>query len=147
MYKYLPITDVYAREILDSRGNPTIEVEVLAGDEYLGRASVPSGASTGQYEAVELRDKEERYGGLGVERAVDHVNAKIAPAVIGVNVFEQPALDAILLQLMVPRISLISVPMPCWECLWQRPGRRQARCICRCMLIWAVPMPRRCRCQ
>ena len=99
MYKYLPITDVYAREILDSRGNPTIEVEVLAGDEYLGRASVPSGASTGQYEAVELRDKEERYGGLGVERAVDHVNAKIAPAVIGVNVFEQPALDAILLQL------------------------------------------------
>ena len=99
MYKYLPITDVYAREILDSRGTPTIEVEVLAGDEYLGRASVPSGASTGQYEAVELRDKEERYGGLGVERAVDHVNAKIAPAVIGVNVFEQPALDAILLQL------------------------------------------------
>ena len=65
MYKYLPITDVYAREILDSRGNPTIEVEVLAGDEYLGRASVPSGASTGQYEAVELRDKEERYGGPG----------------------------------------------------------------------------------
>ena len=99
MYKYLPITDVYAREILDSRGNPTIEVEVLAGDEYLGRASVPSGASTGQYEAVELRDREERYGGLGVEREGDHVNAKIAPAVIGVNVFEQPALDAILLQL------------------------------------------------
>ena len=60
MYKYLPITDVYAREILDSRVNPTIEVEVLAGDEYLGRASVPSGASTGQYEAVELRDREER---------------------------------------------------------------------------------------
>ena len=58
MYKYLPITDVYAREILDSRGNPTIEVEVLAGDEFCGRASVPSGASTGKYEAVELRDKE-----------------------------------------------------------------------------------------
>ena len=67
MYKYLPITDVYAREILDSRGNPTIEVEVLAGDEFCGRASVPSGASTGKYEAVELRDKEERYGGLGVQ--------------------------------------------------------------------------------
>ena len=58
MYKYLPITDVYAREILDSRGNPTIEVEVLAGDEFCGRASVPSGASTGKYEAVELRDKD-----------------------------------------------------------------------------------------
>ena len=67
MYKYLPITDVYAREILDSRGNPTIEVEVLAGDEFCGRASVPSGASTGQFEALELRDGEKRYAGLGVE--------------------------------------------------------------------------------
>ena len=76
MYKYLPITDVYAREILDSRGNPTIEVEVLAGDEFCGRASVPSGASTGKYEAVELRDKEERYGGLGVQQAADHVKCK-----------------------------------------------------------------------
>ena len=81
MYKYLPITDVYAREILDSRGNPTIEVEVLAGDEFCGRASVPSGASTGKYEALELRDKEERYGGLGVQQAADHVNARIAPEV------------------------------------------------------------------
>ena len=78
MNRYLAITDVYAREILDSRGNPTIEVEVLAGDEFLGRAAVPSGASTGQYEAVELRDREERYGGLGVQRAVDHVNTKLA---------------------------------------------------------------------
>ena len=89
MYKYLPITDVYAREILDSRGNPTIEVEVLAGDEFCGRASVPSGASTGKYEAVELRDKEERYGGLGVQQAADHVNARIAPEVIGMNVLDQ----------------------------------------------------------
>lgn len=65
MYQYLPIRDVYAREILDSRGNPTIEVEVLAGESVVGRASVPSGASTGKYEAVELRDKEARYGGKG----------------------------------------------------------------------------------
>ena len=86
MYKYLPITDVYAREILDSRGNPTIEVEVLAGDEFCGRASVPSGASTGQFEALELRDGEKRYAGLGVERAVDHVNAKLgANAMLGVS--------------------------------------------------------------
>ena len=92
MYKYLPITDVYAREILDSRGNPTIEVEVLAGDEFCGRASVPSGASTGKYEAVELRDKEERYGGLGVQQAADHVNARIAPEVIGMNVLDQAAI-------------------------------------------------------
>ncbi len=99
MYRYLPITDVYAREILDSRGNPTIEVDVLAGDDCLGRASVPSGASTGQYEALELRDGKSRYGGLGVELAVDHVNARIAPAVIGINVFEQAAIDKILVQL------------------------------------------------
>ena len=99
MYHQLPITDVYAREILDSRGNPTIEVEVLAGDKYLGRASVPSGASTGKYEAVELRDREKRYNGLGVERAVDNVNAKIAPAVIGANVFEQANLDKLLIRL------------------------------------------------
>lgn len=96
MYKYLPITDVYAREILDSRGNPTIEVEVLAGDEFCGKASVPSGASTGQFEALELRDQEERYGGLGVEMAVDNVNARIAPVVIGLNVFDQVTLDEIL---------------------------------------------------
>ncbi len=99
MYRFLPITDVYAREILDSRGNPTIEVEVLAGEDCLGRASVPSGASTGQYEALELRDGKSRYGGMGVELAVEHVNARIAPAVIGRNVFEQPALDRLLIQL------------------------------------------------
>ncbi len=99
MYRFLPITDVFAREILDSRGNPTIEVEVLAGEDCLGRASVPSGASTGQYEALELRDGKSRYGGMGVELAVEHVNARIAPAVIGLNVFEQPALDRVLIQL------------------------------------------------
>ena len=83
MYQYLPIRDVYAREILDSRGNPTIEVEVLAGETVVGRASVPSGASTGKYEAVELRDQEARYGGKGVQRAVEHVNDQLAGAVIG----------------------------------------------------------------
>ena len=78
---------------------------------------MPSGASTGQYEAVELRDKEERYGGLGVERAVDHVNAKIAPAVIGERI-EQLVSTPSCCSWMVPRISLISVPMLCWECLY-----------------------------
>ena len=99
MHKYLPITDVYAREILDSRGNPTIELEVLAGEKFIGRAGVPSGASTGQFEAVELRDGEKRYRGLGVNRAVDHVNAKIAPEITGMNVFGQAALDALLKKL------------------------------------------------
>ncbi len=99
MDKYVPIRDVYAREILDSRGNPTIEVEILAGENTIGRASVPSGASTGKYEAVELRDGEARYMGKGVEHAVDHVNAKIAPEIVGINVLDQRELDRVLLKL------------------------------------------------
>ena len=99
MYQVLPITDIYAREILDSRGNPTIEVEVLAGENAWGRASVPSGASTGQFEAVELRDGAERYRGLGVETAVEHVNNIIAPALIGMDVFEQTEIDRQMIRL------------------------------------------------
>ena len=99
MYQALPITDIYAREILDSRGNPTIEVEVLAGKNAWGRASVPSGASTGQFEAVELRDGAERYRGLGVETAVEHVNNIIAPALIGMDVFEQTEIDRQMIRL------------------------------------------------
>ena len=87
------IRDIFAREILDSRGNPTIEAEVLAGENIVGRAAVPSGASTGKYEAVELRDQEERYGGKGVERAVENVNSCLAKAVIGMNVFDQKEID------------------------------------------------------
>ena len=98
MYQYLPIRDVYAREILDSRGNPTIEVEVLAGEKVVGRASVPSGASTGKYEAVELRDGGGRYGGKGVQRAVEHVNDQLAGAVIGMNVFDQTEIDRVLIK-------------------------------------------------
>lgn len=93
MQQFIPIIDVYAREILDSRGNPTIEVEVLAEGDIVGRAAVPSGASTGQFEAVELRDGEKRYGGLGVQKAVDHVNTILAELIIGDNVLEQMKID------------------------------------------------------
>ena len=93
MYSFLPIRDIYAREILDSRGNPTVETEVLAGTDTVGRSAVPSGASTGQYEAVELRDGEARYAGKGTEQAVSHVNAELARVVIGKNVLEQSKLD------------------------------------------------------
>lgn len=99
MYGCLPITDIYAREILDSRGNPTVEVEVLAGDQFVGRASVPSGASTGKFEAVELRDKAARYCGKGTLEAVDHVNTIIAPEIIGMNVFDQRKIDHVLIRL------------------------------------------------
>lgn len=96
-FQYLPITDVFAREILDSRGNPTVEAEVTLAGEYTARASVPSGASTGRYEAVELRDGERRYQGLGVQKAVENVNGKIAPILRGVNGLEQRAVDKMLL--------------------------------------------------
>ncbi len=98
MHQHLPIRDVYAREILDSRGNPTIEVEVLAGEHVVGRASVPSGASTGKYEAMELRDNDFRYGGKGVQRAVQNVNDHLANEIIGLNVFEQSEIDRVLLK-------------------------------------------------
>ncbi len=96
MDQYLPIRDIYAREILDSRGNPTLEVEVLVGENVIGRASIPSGASTGKYEATELRDKDHRYGGKGVQRAVEHVNDQLAIAIIGTNVFHQSEIDRLL---------------------------------------------------
>lgn len=101
MYRYLPIKDIYAREILDSRGNPTIETEVLTEDGTVGCASVPSGASTGRYEAKELRDKEkqDRYCGRGVELAVNHVNDQIAREVIGMNVYDQLEIDRLLVRI------------------------------------------------
>ena len=97
-FQYLPITDIFAREILDSRGNPTVETEVTLVGEYTARASVPSGASTGRYEAVELRDGEERYLGLGVQKAVENVNVKIAPLLRGANGLEQRTIDKMLIE-------------------------------------------------
>ncbi len=94
------ILDVIAREILDSRGNPTVEVDVYLSTGDMGRASVPSGASTGQNEAIELRDGDpKRYRGKGVEKAVDNVNTKIAPQLVGMDVFDQAGIDALLLEI------------------------------------------------
>lgn len=100
MNSYLLIESVFAREILDSRGNPTVEVEVITEDGYIGRASVPSGASTGAFEAIELRDNDKsRYLGKGVKTAVDNVNDIIAPEVEGMNVFNQVAIDMQMIEL------------------------------------------------
>ncbi|NLL66656.1 MAG: phosphopyruvate hydratase [Clostridiaceae bacterium] len=100
MKQYLEIEDVFAREILDSRGNPTIEVEVIAEGGFLGRAAVPSGASTGAFEAVELRDGDKgRYLGKGVSKAVDNVNDIIAPEIVGLNVFDQILIDKTMIAL------------------------------------------------
>jgi enolase len=97
---YTQIVDVHAREILDSRGNPTVEVEVTLEDGAFGRAAVPSGASTGVHEALELRDGDKsRYGGKGVLKAVEHVNQEIAEAIFDMDALDQAAVDKAMLEL------------------------------------------------
>ena len=94
------IQNIIGREILDSRGNPTVEVEVTLESGIIGRASVPSGASTGIYEAHELRDGDQgRYLGKGVSKAVENIHSEIAPALIGKNVLEQTRIDEIMMDL------------------------------------------------
>lgn len=93
------IVQIHARQILDSRGNPTIEVDVITESGYMGRAAVPSGASTGEHEAVEIRDNGAEYLGKGVTQAVINVNEKIAPELVGYNVFEQALIDQTMIQL------------------------------------------------
>ena len=87
------IVDVRGREILDSRGNPTVEVDIYLGCGTMGRAAVPSGASTGEHEAVELRDEEDRYLGKGVQKAVKNVNTVISENLIGESSYDQTAID------------------------------------------------------
>ena len=100
MKQYLQIDTVYAREILDSRGNPTVEVEVVVDGGFVGRAAVPSGASTGAFEAVELRDGDKtRYLGKGTQKAVDNVNDIIAPEIEGMNALDQVEIDEAMIAL------------------------------------------------
>src|SRR5690348_17190819 len=94
------IESIHARQILDSRGNPTVEVDVVTSSGAYGRAAVPSGASTGSHEAVELRDNDKKkYSGKGVLKAVDNVNNKIATEIVGFSVYEQNLLDKIMIEL------------------------------------------------
>ena len=95
----MTISEIRGREILDSRGNPTIEAEVILENGVIGRASVPSGASTGENEALELRDGDGRYNGNGVSKAVANINERIAPALRGCNVYDQRGLDHLMLEL------------------------------------------------
>lgn len=140
------ITEVYAREILDSRGNPTIEVEVCLEDGSVGRAAVPSGASTGAHEAVELRDGDKnRYLGKGVTKAVDNVNDVIAEALIGLEATRQVEIDEMLIRLdgtpnkgklganailgvsmAVAKAAAASVGLPC-ICIWAVFPHRSCR--------------------
>ena len=120
------IIDISARQILDSRGNPTIEVDCLLDNGDFGQAAVPSGASTGEFEAVELRDGDSAYYlGKGVQKAVTNVNDIIAPALIeeDLDPLDQVAIDAALLNSMVPKIRVNSAPTLFWE--YRSPFARQ----------------------
>ena len=124
------IVEVVAREILDSRGNPTVEADVLVESGAMGRAAVPSGASTGSREAIELRDGDpQRYFGKGVQRAVDHVNTEICEAVLGLDVSEQPYIDRVLIDLdgtenksRLGANAILSVSMACAKAAAEESG-------------------------
>ena len=124
----IKIIDIHARQILDSRGNPTVEAEVTAqtettGRKSVGRESVPSGASTGQFEAIELRDGVEAYFGLGVEKVVSHINERIRQELMGMNVLDQIAIDRKLVELdgtdnkgNLGANALLAVSLACARC-------------------------------
>ena len=136
---------VQAREILDSRGNPTVEVEVGLASGVVGRAAVPSGASTGQYEAVELRDQDKnRFNGRGVLRAIANVDELIAPEVVGLDVLDQNGIDAIMCEL--DGTNSAWVPMPSLVFLWQWPGLAPTTWEYRFIVISAGWQRAPCRC-
>ena len=135
------IEDVIGREILDSRGNPTVEVDVFLEGGAVGTAMVPSGASTGAHEAVELRDADpERYGGKGVLTAVRHVNETIRPELLGIDAVDQISLDRLLIDLDgTPRTR-------CSGSAWRSRMPRPKRSACRSTATSAVPAHGSCRC-
>src|SRR3954467_13034361 len=149
------IEQVGAREILDSRGNPTVEVEVALADGTFARAAVPSGASTGEHEAVELRDGAARYGGKGVEKAVQGVLDEIATAIISMSADDQRLIDQALLDLdgtpdksrLGANAILGGSRTRCWGCRWRCPRPPRSRPGCPCSATSAGPTPTSCRCR
>jgi enolase len=144
------IIDIHAREILDSRGNPTVEVDVLLEDGSLGRAAVPSGASTGAHEAVELRDGDKkRYLGKGVLKAVAAVNGEIFDACSAMDAEDQRRIDRTMIALDgTPNKSRGSAPMPSSACRWRWPRPRPMRAACRSIAMSAgVSARMSCRCR
>jgi enolase len=143
------IVDIVGREILDSRGNPTVECDVLLESGTMGRAAVPSGASTGSREAIELRDGDKtRYLGKGVLKAVEHINTEISEAVLGLDASEQAFLDKTLIDLDgTDNKSRVWVPMPCWPFPWPWPALPLKNLACRCTATLAAWVACRCQCR
>ena len=146
----ITITNIQARQILDSRGNPTVEADVTLSDGSFGRAAVPSGASTGSFEAVELRDGELAFGGKGVLRAVENVNGEIAQALKGSNPFDQAAIDEKMRIWTVHRIRRVWVQMLFWLCRWlwrKLPLSRVAWSCINTSIAWLEILQCACRCR
>ena len=137
MKDYLQIMQVIGREIIDSRGNPTVEAEVTLADGSIGRAAAPSGASTGEFEALELRDGDKsKFGGKGVSKAVANINEKIAPAIAGMDASDIYAVDGVMLALDARKISRCSGLMLYWQCPWPQPRLQRRRRIFPCTVSW-----------
>lgn len=140
------IVDIHAREILDSRGNPTVEVDMELEDGTFARAAVPSGASTGMYEATELRDGDaDRYNGKGVLHAVENVNTEIADAVVGMEASDQRGIDHLLIDLDGTENKSRLGANAILAVFWQQRMLRQSRQAFLYISIWAAPMPMFCR--
>ena len=142
------IVDIIGREILDSRGNPTVEVDVILEDGSRGRAAVPSGASTGAHEAVELRDGGKRYLGKGVRKAIDAVNGEIFDAIGGMDAEAQVKIDETLIALDgTPNKSTARRQRHPRACRWQPPRPRRSRTTRRSTAMSAAPPRGSCRCR
>lgn len=142
------ISEVHAREILDSRGNPTIEVEIELESGAVGTAAVPSGASTGENEALELRDGDKkRYGGKGVLKAVENVNEKIFPEVEGMEALDQIGIDQAMIELDGTRPRRSSERMRFSASHWRWRTRRRRSWICRSSATSAGSTARFSRCR
>ena len=145
----MQIVEIHAREILDSRGNPTVEVEVRTVSGAFGRAAVPSGASTGEHEALELRDGDKgRYLGKGVEKAVKNVNEVIAPAIIGMNVADQVGIDTAMIELDGTKTkSNLGANAILGRFAGRGNALRPTTSACPSTVTSAARMPRRCPCR
>ena len=139
----MEITRIVGREILDSRGNPTVEADVHLADGSMGRAAVPSGASTGEHEAVELRDGDKsRYLGKGTRKAVRNIIEEIAPALTGMDAEQQSAIDRHMIALDgTAEQRAVSAPTPSWPCRWPWRAPRPHRSRPRSTATWAASTP------
>ena len=137
------IIDIHAREILDSRGTPTVEAEVVLQSGAFGRAAVPSGASTGAHEAVELRDGDKkRFGGKGVLKAVENVNDKIYDALAGMDAEDQIEIDNAMIELIIKESSAL---MQFWLFQWLLLRLKLKRPNFPCIVIWVAQWLALCR--